>query len=101
MKASAGAVVAHYRWAVLSRILAAVVGGYALASIAAAGMAVWLPMTRVDAVVTASMLAFVVYALAVMWVFAARNTWRAWAGIALPTGLLAAIYWMTRAPVLS
>jgi len=91
-----GAGAARYRWAVLSRIAAAVLGGYALAAASAASLAVWLPMTRVDAVVTASMLAFVVYAAGVMWVFAARDTWRAWAGIVLLTALLAGLFWLSR-----
>lgn len=96
MKPIPGARAARYRWAVLSRIVAAVLGGYALAAASAASLAVWLPMTRVDAVVTASMLAFVVYAAGVMWVFAARDTWRAWAGIVLPTALLAGLFWLSR-----
>lgn len=96
MKPIPGAGLARYRWAVVSRIIAAVFGGYALASATAAGLAVWLPMARIDAVVTASMLAFVAYTIAVMWVFAARNTWRAWAGILVPTVLLAGLFWLSR-----
>lgn len=96
MKPSSGAGLARYRWAVFSRIVAAVLGGYALAAISAAGLAIWLPMTRVDAVVTASMLAFVIYSVAIMWVFAARSTWRAWAGMVLPTMVLGGLFWLTR-----
>lgn len=95
MKSIARAGLAHYRWAVFSRAIAAVLGGYALAYIAAAGMSVWLPMARADAVLTATMLAFVIYALAVMWVFFAHNTLRAWAGIVVPTAVLAILFWIT------
>jgi hypothetical protein len=44
----------RYRLAVFSRVAAAILGGYALASAAAACLAVWLPMGRADAVTTAS-----------------------------------------------
>jgi len=86
----------RYRLAVTSRAAAAILGGYALASAAAAFLAVWLPMTRPDAVVAAQMLSFVFYACAVLWVFATRNAWRAWAGVLLPTALMAALYWLGR-----
>ena len=94
MKPNPGAGLARYRWAVVSRIIAAVLGGYALAAATAASLAVWLPMTRVDAVVTASMLGFVTYTIGVMWVFAARNAWRAWSGIVVPTAVLAGLFWL-------
>lgn len=96
MKPIPGAGLARYRWAVASRAIAAVLGGYALASAAAACLAVWLPMTRVDAVVTASMLGFVVYTIGVVWVFATRNTWRAWVGIMIPTVAFAGLFWLNR-----
>ncbi|OZI75161.1 hypothetical protein CAL22_06845 [Bordetella genomosp. 12] len=51
-------------------------------------------MSRVDAVVTAQMLSFVVYACAVIWVFATYNAWRAWGGILIPTLVLGGLYWM-------
>ncbi|SAI60860.1 membrane protein [Bordetella trematum] len=91
---NSGAAMLRYRFAVASRALAAIGGGYALASAAAACLAVWLPMSRVDAVVTAQMLAFVVYACGVIWVFATYSAWRAWGGIMVPTALLALLYWM-------
>jgi len=87
----------RYRLAVTSRAAAAIGGGYVLASAAAACLAVWLPLARVDAVVAAQMLSFVVYACAALWVFATRNAWRAWAGVALPALVLAALFWLGRA----
>ncbi|EHK66216.1 DUF3649 domain-containing protein [Achromobacter arsenitoxydans] len=82
----------RYRLAVFSRTAAAILGGYALASAAAACLAVWLPMGRADAVTTAQMLSFVVYACGVIWVFATRNAWRAWAGILGPAALLGGLF---------
>lgn len=86
----------RYRLAVASRAVAAILGGYGLASAASACLAVWLPMQRVDAVVTATMASFVVYTCGVIWVFATRNAWRAWAGILLPTAVLVGLFWLSR-----
>lgn len=70
-----------YRMAVMSRTIAAIVGGYGVACLAAAGLAVSLPLSRSDAVMAAQMLSFVVYTCAVLWVFATRSAWRAWGGL--------------------
>ncbi|MBN9407585.1 MAG: hypothetical protein J0H69_00415 [Burkholderiales bacterium] len=82
-------------WTVLSRILAAVLGGHVLASalsvaIVALASAAW-PMARADAALAAMQLSFLPWAAAVMWAFAARSAPRAWAGlaaVALPAAVL-------------
>lgn len=74
----------RYRLAVASRALAAIGGGYALSAVCAALLAVVLPLPRAEAVITATLLSFVVFCCAVLWVFAARNAWRAWAGLVVP-----------------
>ena len=81
-----------YQLAVASRAIAAILGCYGLASAAAACLAVWL-LARADAVVTAQMLSFVFYACGVIWVFATRNAWRAWAGILIPRSRWACCIW--------
>jgi len=88
---------ARMRIGVAMRTLAAVIGGYALASLAAALLGTMLPMERVDAVMTGTMVALVVFPCAVMWSFAARSAARAWAGLAVPIavlGAVAAFRWM-------
>ncbi|MCO6417751.1 DUF3649 domain-containing protein [Siccirubricoccus sp. KC 17139] len=86
-----------WRWpGVLSRILAAVVGGYALGALVAIACALLLPFARSEAVITGMMLSFAAYAGAVLWAFAARSAWRAWAGLLLPALLLAAASWVGR-----
>jgi hypothetical protein len=88
----------RYRFAVASRIVAAAVGGYVLAALASICLAWSLPLGRPEAVVSSMMLAFVVYLVVVLWCFACRSAWRAWAGIALPGLVLGfadgALYWM-------
>ncbi|CAB3853223.1 MULTISPECIES: DUF3649 domain-containing protein [Achromobacter] len=82
----------RYRFAVASRAVAAILGGYGLASAAAACLAVWLPLQRAEAVVTAQMVSFVVYTCGVIWVFATRNAWRAWAGIVVPAAVFGGLF---------
>ncbi|WP_424810925.1 DUF3649 domain-containing protein [Roseococcus sp. YIM B11640] len=100
---SAGAIAEGLRWrnmrqwrwpGVLSRTIAAILGGYGLASLAAICMALFLPMTRADAVVTGMLASFAIYAGAVIWVFAASSAWRAWLGLLVPLIAMAAAAWL-------
>lgn len=78
----------RYRLGIASRAAAAILGGYALAASVTAAASLLLPLARADAVITATLLSFAVYACAVLWVFAARSAWRAWFGVAMPTIVL-------------
>ena len=80
----------RYRLAVASRAVAAIGGGYVLSAVAAALLAVILPMQPAEAVITATLLSFIVFCCAVLWVFAASTAWRAWGGIVAPGVLLGA-----------
>ncbi len=82
----------RYRLAITSRSLAATAGGYALAAAAtaAAATALALAMPRVEAVLTATMLSWLVYAGAAGWAFYARTAWSAWAGVLVPALVLGA-----------
>nr|WP_306175534.1 MULTISPECIES: DUF3649 domain-containing protein [unclassified Stenotrophomonas] len=75
---------------VLSRSLAAIFGGYALAATCSMFFAVALPIARGQAVLTGMMVAIVLCACAALWAFATRTALRAWVGIALPT----AAFWI-------
>lgn len=79
---------------IASRIAAAALGGYALATLLAIALAGVLPAARADAVLTAMLSAFAVHAAAVLWAFAARSAGRAWLGLLLPTALAAAVAWL-------
>jgi len=85
-----------YRAAVLSRAAAAVFGGYALSAAVAAGVGLLLAdagMRRADAVLAATMFAFLAHAIAALWAFGCASARRAWLGIGLPALLLGAIAW--------
>ena len=73
---------------VLSRSLAAIVGGYALAATSSMFVAVSLPIARSQAVLTGMLVAIVLCACAALWAFATRTALRAWVGILIPTALL-------------
>jgi hypothetical protein len=66
----------------ISRIVAAVLGGYALAALTSVA-ALALPMTKPQAVISGMLLSFLVFTAAVVWVFAVRSARRAWAGLLL------------------
>ena len=66
-----------------SRVLAAIFGGYALTSGVAVLLSAVLPLSRAEAVLTATLSAFVVYTCAVIWVFAVQDLRRAWLGMLL------------------
>lgn len=91
---------ARYRCMVASRALAAALGGYALASLFTAVLAVGLPRVSdtspASALLTATLLSFVVYAAVVVWAFSARSALRAWAGIGVPSAVLAAALWVLK-----
>ena len=75
----------------ISRIVAALFGGYALAALGSVA-ALALPMSKPQAVLTGMQASFLIYTLAVIWVFAVRSAKRAWVGLgvaAVPMGLAA------------
>jgi hypothetical protein len=84
-----GSAALRYRLGVASRALAAIVGGYALSALVATVSAIYFPGTRAEAAIFGMLLSFVIYTLAVMWVFAVRSAWRAWLGLLLPSIALA------------
>ena len=87
----------RYRLAVCGRVLAALVAGYALAAASAAAIGLLLTATgtsRVEAVMAATQLSFVVHACAVLWVFACDSARRAWLGLLVPTLLLSLLAWL-------
>lgn len=87
---------ASYRLAVASRALAAIVGGYVLTALAITALAIFLPMPRSEASMTATLLSFVIYTCVVLWVFATRSATRAWLGIVAPAVVLGALVWLQR-----
>ena len=75
----------------ISRIVAALFGGYALAALSSVAVLA-LPMGKPQAVLSGMLASFAIYAAAVIWVFAVRSALRAWVGlivVAVPLSLAA------------
>ncbi|MHA6721115.1 ketohydroxyglutarate aldolase [Sphingomonas sp. RS6] len=88
----------RYRSNIAVRAVVGSVGAYIVAALFAAAVARTLPIGRLDAVVPATMLAFVVAPVVTIWAFLARGPLRALAGVAVAAALLAAIAWAAGAP---
>lgn len=80
-------------WPIVSRIAAALFGGYLFTYAFTAALARLLPVDKVDALVISTLMSFVVYTLAILWSFGCRNAWRAWAGAGLAAPLSAIGFW--------
>lgn len=77
----------------MSRIAAAVLGGYALAHTLSIALAAALPMPRAEAALFAIQGSFLVYMAAVLWAIAARSAWAAWLGLLVPTAVTGLVAW--------
>ncbi|MDF2600892.1 MAG: putative iron uptake protein [Methylobacterium brachiatum] len=86
-----------YRLAVAGRVVLAAVGGYGVAALSAALLALILPMARSEAVSTGTLASFAIMAGAVVWVFAARNLVRAALVLGSIAALLAGGLWLAGA----
>lgn len=88
----------RYRLAVASRVLAALLGGYAVAALISAALTVLLLQTdmatRPEAVVWTSLLSFAWYAVAAISVFATRSATRAWAVLCAVAAVCALPLWL-------
>lgn len=76
----------------MSRIAAALLGGYALAALSSVAVLA-LPISKPQAVLTGMLASFLIYAGAVIWVFAVRSARRAWAGLLIVAAPLLAVAW--------
>lgn len=87
----------------ISRIVAAIGGGYVLAALVSVAVLA-LPVSRPQAVIGGMLGSFAVYAAAVVWVFAVRSATRAWVGLvvaALPLLPFAWTAWSAATPAVS
>lgn len=70
------------RKAVLNRVLAGLGGGYILAATAAFCLAAILPGARIEAVLTAEIVAYLLFVIIALWSFVPRRGATAWVVIA-------------------
>lgn len=87
-----------YRTNIAMRAVAGSLGAYLVAACFAAAAARTLPLPRLDAVVPATMLAFVVAPVVTIWAFLAPGPVRALAGVLGAATVLAGIAWIAGMP---
>ncbi|MGI2067210.1 DUF3649 domain-containing protein [Shewanella sp. MF08487] len=68
---------------VFARASAALLAGYVAAATLACLLTLVLPMPRFESTITANMLAFLFYAIAIIYAFCVRKTWHAWRDLGL------------------
>ncbi|MFO3724385.1 iron transporter [Pseudomonas sp. HLMP] len=79
--------------AIFSRSAAALLGGYAFSYAATACLARVLPLAPGDAVIVATLPAFVFYTAAILWAFASRDALHAWMPLAISVPLALLGFW--------
>jgi hypothetical protein len=85
------------RLSVLSRVLAAAVGGYVLINLANLALSVLLPGEQYKALLFAMQISFVIYTVVIIWVFSVRSATKAWLGlavVALPLAIIDASHFL-------
>ncbi len=85
------------RLALAARVLLAGVGGYGIAALASAVLALVLPGTRAEAVSAALIASFAIMAAVVIWVFAVGTVGRAALVLGIAAALLTATLWLAGA----
>jgi hypothetical protein len=76
-----------------SRVLAAVVGGYAVTNLATSLLARLLPLPPADAVTAVTLVSFLIWAAVILVMFAVRSTAKAWLWLAVAALVLGAGLW--------
>lgn len=66
---------------ILSRSVAAIIGGYVLSTLLATFISYLLPMPTVDSVLLSLQLSFLFYSMIIIWVFSVKTASKAWLGL--------------------
>ncbi|WHP05986.1 DUF3649 domain-containing protein [Acinetobacter corruptisaponis] len=88
----------RYRVMIFFRFILALFGGYYFAAIAAMLMGQFFhtePL-KANAVMSATMLAFILHCGVFIWVFMVSSTLKAWLGVILPSVLMTVVYWLIK-----
>jgi len=80
-------------WPIISRITAALLGGYLFTYAFTAALARLLPLDRINALIMATLLSFLVYTLTILWAFACRSQFKVWSGLTLGLPLSLIGFW--------
>lgn len=81
----------RYRWNIACRILAAILGGYALSAVFSLFLSITLSLDKAGLMLTAILVSFAVYTGAVVWAVLARSAWKVWTGLITPCLVFAGV----------
>ena len=76
-----------------SRIIAAILGGYAFTYAFTAALARLLPLPAIDALVISTLLSFAIYTAAILWAFMTPRVWKVWAVFSWAVPLYGIGFW--------
>jgi hypothetical protein len=88
----------RYRWEIAARATAAAIGGYAVSALFTAVLTHFLALPRADAVLVATMLGFLLYAIVAMVAFYVRSVPRLWIALAAACAALGTVLFLTPSP---
>jgi hypothetical protein len=73
--------------AVISRVIAAIVGGYVLSNLLSIILSYLLPGSPAEGVMTAMVVSFAVYGAVVIWVYSVKSLQQVWKNILITSGI--------------
>ncbi len=90
--------IVKYRLMIFSRVVLAILGGYYFSAISAMliGSAFLSEPLKANAVLSGTMLAFVIHCAVFIWVFMVNSTIKAWLGVVVPSLFMTLIYWLIK-----
>ena len=74
---------------VLSRTIAAIIGGYVLSNLLAVLISYLLPMQTADSVLLSLQLSFLFYSIVIIFVFSTKTAGKAWLGLLIACAITA------------
>ena len=76
---------------VLSRLIAAIIGGYILSNLLSVSLSYMLPGSPADGVMTGMVVSFAVYAAVVVWVYSVKSLLQVWQNLLITSAVCAII----------
>lgn len=84
----------RYRWLMVARLLAAIVGGYALTASATVLLALIWPLPKAEAVAASTLVSFAVYALIIIWIIATKSLRTIWLSLVGAVAICSSLSWL-------
>ncbi|CAN8139767.1 DUF3649 domain-containing protein [uncultured Thiomicrorhabdus sp.] len=83
----------HPAWAILSRFILAVIGGYALTNLVVISLVALIDPDGGGALLLGMSLSFILYAAIIIWVYSVRSLSKVWCQFAIASAFFAVLTW--------